>query len=522
MSWNRCGTAGRDEDRVARADVARLVAGGEPRAAREDDVDLVLGVRLLAVHGAGLEHVQPERQVRHAEELEVRARRRPPGASTSVREGVDVHPATLRGADARRQPRPTPRPAGRARRRSRCWSRRAATRHAIVPAPRPPPSTAAASAAPRRPAAPSVDGPVGRRAAPADRATAPTSRRRSVARRGRRRRPRLAAVGRAASPTAAAGSSSPSRAGRSGSSRTARCSPTRSSTSPTGSSSGGERGLLGLAFPPGFGDRAPDAVSSTTRTSTGDTTIAAFDAPAGSTDARPGQRAASCSPADQPYANHNGGWIGFDPTGMLLIAPGRRRRRRRPREPRRRTWRAPGQDAADRRPEPPATSRTRSRPTTRSSDRAGARPEILHYGLRNPFRDSVDPETGDLWIGDVGQGAWEEVDVAPADARGLDFGWRRWEGPHCYDPPTGCDPTGVTMPVTEYPHSAGLLGHRRRRLPRRRDPGAAGRLPVLRQLLRDAVGDRRRARGRRRRRSPCSRPVGRSARSGSTTRARWC
>ena len=88
-------------------------------------------------------------------------------------------------------------------------------------------------------------------------------------------------------------------------------------------------------------------------------------------------------------------------------------------------------------------------------DRAGARPEVLHYGLRNPFRDSIDPATGDLWIGDVGQGAWEEVDVAPAGARGLDFGWRRWEGSHCYDPPTGCDPTGVTMPVTEYPHTLG-------------------------------------------------------------------
>ena len=60
--------------------------------------------------------------------------------------------------------------------------------------------------------------------------------------------------------------------------------------------------------------------------------------------------------------------------------------------------------------------------------RAGARPEILHYGLRNPFRDSVDPATGDLWIGDVGQSAWEEVDVARAGARGLDFGWRRLGG----------------------------------------------------------------------------------------------
>ena len=82
--------------------------------------------------------------------------------------------------------------------------------------------------------------------------------------------------------------------------------------------------------------------------------------------------------------------------------------------------------------------------------------------------DSFDRATGDLWIGDVGQDAWEEVDVAPAGARGLDFGWRRWEGSHCFDPPTGCDQTGVTMPVTEYRTRLRLLGHRRRRLPRRR------------------------------------------------------
>jgi glucose/arabinose dehydrogenase len=87
--------------------------------------------------------------------------------------------------------------------------------------------------------------------------------------------------------------------------------------------------------------------------------------------------------------------------------------------------------------------------------REGARPEILHYGLRNPFRDSFDPKTGDLWIGDVGQGAWEELDVARAGAKGLDFGWRRWEGRHCYNPSSGCDPTGVTQPVAEYSHDHG-------------------------------------------------------------------
>ena len=66
MSWKRCGTLRADEDRVARPDVAGLVAGREPAPAREHDVRLVLGVRLLAVHGARLEDVQPERQVGHA------------------------------------------------------------------------------------------------------------------------------------------------------------------------------------------------------------------------------------------------------------------------------------------------------------------------------------------------------------------------------------------------------------------------------------------------------------------------
>ena len=60
-----------------------------------------------------------------------------------------------------------------------------------------------------------------------------------------------------------------------------------------------------------------------------------------------------------------------------------------------------------------------------------------------------------MWIGDVGQSEWEEIDVARAGARGLDFGWRRWEGRHCFDEAAGCDETGVTMPVTEYGHGEG-------------------------------------------------------------------
>ena len=157
----------------------------------------------------------------------------------------------------------------------------------------------------------------------------------------------------------------------------------------------------------------------------------------------------------QPYPNHNGGWIGFDPSGMLLLALGDG---------------GSGGDPENRasdlgsplgkilRIDVTATSDGRQYGIPADNPfvgRAGARPEILHYGLRNPFRDAFDPATGDLWIGDVGQNAWEEVDVARAGAKGLDFGWRRWEGRHCYSPPTGCDPAGVTPPVAEYGHDAG-------------------------------------------------------------------
>ena len=66
-----------------------------------------------------------------------------------------------------------------------------------------------------------------------------------------------------------------------------------------------------------------------------------------------------------------------------------------------------------------------------------------------------DRATGDLWIGDVGQNAWEEVDVARAGVGGLDFGWNTMEGFHCYQPASGCDQTGLTLPVTEYGHDLG-------------------------------------------------------------------
>jgi glucose/arabinose dehydrogenase len=221
--------------------------------------------------------------------------------------------------------------------------------------------------------------------------------------------------------------------------------------------SGGERGLLGFAVPPDFGPTDP-VVYVHYSNRDGDTTLSAFRLDAHDTTRLDPDSEVQLLTVDQPYPNHNGGWLGFDADGMLLLALG------------------DGGSAGDPENRASDTGQLLGKilrldvsgvasggtsyaipPDNPFADGQSGRPEILHLGLRNPFRASVDPVTGNLWIGDVGQNAWEEVDVAPAGARGLDFGWRRWEGRHCYDPSpaSDCSEAGVTMPVTEYGHGAG-------------------------------------------------------------------
>jgi glucose/arabinose dehydrogenase len=84
-----------------------------------------------------------------------------------------------------------------------------------------------------------------------------------------------------------------------------------------------------------------------------------------------------------------------------------------------------------------------------------AAPEIWDYGLRNPFRFTFDGCTGDLYIGDVGQGQWEEVDIELAGDGGKNYGWNVLEGSHCYEPSSGCVETGLTSPALEYDHDLG-------------------------------------------------------------------
>ncbi|HEX6867325.1 MAG TPA: PQQ-dependent sugar dehydrogenase [Candidatus Limnocylindrales bacterium] len=218
--------------------------------------------------------------------------------------------------------------------------------------------------------------------------------------------------------------------------------------------SGGERGLLGLAFHPDYPTDPRLFVDYTDLR--GDTVIASFTVdPANPDRADPASESVILR-IDQPYPNHNGGGVVFGPDGMLYIAMGDGGGGGDPQGNGQRldTLLAKilrididgGTASGTRYAVPP------DNPFVGDDT---AKPEIWLTGLRNPWRMRFDRTTGDLWIGDVGQNGWEEIDVARAGAKGLDYGWNLMEGFHCYQPPDGCDQTGLTLPISEYDHDGG-------------------------------------------------------------------
>ena len=211
-------------------------------------------------------------------------------------------------------------------------------------------------------------------------------------------------------------------------------------------SNGGEQGLLGLAFHP----NEPLAYVDYTDTS-GDTQIVEYAvADDGTFDVASARTVLS---VDQPHANHNGGKITFGPDGLLYIGLGDGGAAN---DPDRRALNVSQLLGKILRIDPTAT--TDGQPYTVPADNpfvgvAGARPEIWSVGLRNPWRFDFDPANGDLWISDVGQNAWEEIDHAPAASgagRGVNFGWSAFEGTHRFNDDQPAD--GATPPVYEYPH----------------------------------------------------------------------
>jgi glucose/arabinose dehydrogenase len=215
--------------------------------------------------------------------------------------------------------------------------------------------------------------------------------------------------------------------------------------SPEVGSQGNEQGLLGLAFHPDFKDHPFFYVNYTD--GSGNTVIARFQATGDAAD-RASKKV--LLRIDQPFPNHNGGGMTFGPDGDLYLGLGDGGSSGDPFGNAQNTRVLLGKilrvdvDHGDPYSIPPGNPFARG----------GGRPEIWAYGLRNPWRFSFDRMTGDLYIGDVGQDLWEEVDVAPGNSPGLNYGWNYFEGVHPY---AGQAPGGfnVTMPVAEYGHSDG-------------------------------------------------------------------
>ncbi len=223
---------------------------------------------------------------------------------------------------------------------------------------------------------------------------------------------------------------------------------------------GSEQGLLGLAFPPDYARRLAFFVNYTDQT--GDTVVARFNVTADPNVVDPGS-AFTVLKLDQPAPNHNGGMVIFGPDGNLWIGTGD----------------GGGANDTYRNGQNPGTllgkmlrldvTSDPSRPYIVPADNPWIKTawngqdvadEVWGLGLRNPWRYSFDRRTGDLWIADVGQNQYEEINQIAATGGqtlqgGLNFGWPIMEGTHCFPATAACDKSGLTLPVADYSHQGG-------------------------------------------------------------------
>ncbi len=208
----------------------------------------------------------------------------------------------------------------------------------------------------------------------------------------------------------------------------------------------GESGLLGVAFPPDFATRQRLYANYTNLD--GNTVIAQYRV-SNNPDIADADSEVVLMTMAQPYENHNGGQIRFGPDGYLYVGMGDGGAGGDPHGYSQSPTSLLGKMLRIDVESEPGTVRIPADNPFRETP--GTRPEIWALGLRNPWRFSFDRSTGDLWIGDVGQETWEEVDFQPAASRGGEnYGWNLMEGAHCYL--ENCDPAGLALPVAEYNH----------------------------------------------------------------------
>lgn len=217
--------------------------------------------------------------------------------------------------------------------------------------------------------------------------------------------------------------------------------------------SGNEEGLLGLAFHPNYQTNGYFYVNYTT-SDPNRTVIARFQVSPQNPDVADTDSELQILSFAQPFSNHNGGQLAFGPDGYLYIAVGDGG-----------SGGDPDENAQNRSTllgsilridiDNPSGSNNYGIPTDNpyASNDQNFREEIYAFGLRNPWRFSFDPETGQLWAGDVGQNSYEEIDIIES---GGNYGWNIMEGMHCFEPSSDCDQSGLQMPVWEYGRDQGI------------------------------------------------------------------
>lgn len=213
---------------------------------------------------------------------------------------------------------------------------------------------------------------------------------------------------------------------------------------------GGEQGLLGMAFDPNYAGNGRFYIYYTN--TAGDIVIARYGVSTNPDIANAGAQAILKTIAHPTNQNHNGGMLAFGPDGCLYAGIG------------------DGGGSGDPNGNAQNTNSLlgkilRLDPETGSAcgtdnpfaNGTGGAPEVWSFGLRNPWRFSFDRSTGVLYIGDVGQDQREEVDavVGPNAGQGVNFGWNIMEGFACFNPPSGCNSSGLTPPILDYSHDAG-------------------------------------------------------------------
>jgi glucose/arabinose dehydrogenase len=219
------------------------------------------------------------------------------------------------------------------------------------------------------------------------------------------------------------------------------------------SQSGSETGLLGLAFHPNYENNGYFYVDYTTDQPPLRTIIARYQVSPSNPDSALKSSELVLMTVNQPFSNHNGGKIAFGPDGYFYLSFGDGG-----------SGGDPMNNAQNRsvllgkilriNVDSSSMGNNYSIPLTNPfyGNTQGWRQEIYTWGMRNMWKFSFDLPTGRIWGADVGQGAWEEVDILWS---GKNYGWRIMEGFACYNPPTGCDTTGLTMPVWAYDRNAG-------------------------------------------------------------------